>query len=168
MSRVKRSTALLVSLLAAALIAAGAGLFLTEPGRALLGFPTREERLVTSLQKVWGVDVPGNIEIVERHSTNSFQGDDDIITVVKVIELRSLEGTDLDPSSLSSQPLTSRERSLVDRLDRVFAPTHTIDLNQSQVRKLSKRASEPESPDELAVVLLDEVSGLYHIYESRF
>ncbi len=108
----------------------------------------------------WGVLIPEGLKIVEYHAEESFHGDGVRLTVFKVEDPASVEGTLFDLGHMSSEALTQEESALVDFGNKTFGPENRLSPPNPQLLKADRQRYE----DRLLSVY-EPASNRFYVFE---
>ncbi len=108
----------------------------------------------------WGVLIPEGLKIVEFHAEESFHGDGVRLTVFKVEDPASVEGTLFDLGHMSSEALTQEESALVDFGNKTFGPENRLSPPNPQLLKADRQRYE----DRLLSVY-EPASNRFYVFE---
>lgn len=108
----------------------------------------------------WGVLIPEGLKIVEYHAEESFHGDGVRLTVFKVEDPASVEGTLFDLGHMSSEALTQEESALVDLVNKTFGPENRLSPPNPQLLKADRQRYE----DRLLSVY-EPASNRFYVFE---
>lgn len=107
----------------------------------------------------WGVLIPEGLKIVEYHA-EEFHGDGVRLTVFKVEDPASVEGTLFDLGHMSSEALTQEESALVDFGNKTFGPENRLSPPNPQLLKADRQRYE----DRLLSVY-EPASNRFYVFE---
>ncbi|HMQ66359.1 MAG TPA: hypothetical protein PJ992_08715 [Arachnia sp.] len=114
------------------------------------------------IEMYWGIAVPPGLRVVERHSEPGFaDGPGPGFTVFEADRDADLTETFFDPRWMSPVDLTSDQVVLVAEITEALQPENYLLLPHPGLRK-----AEVFRDDDVLLILLDEATGRFYVYES--
>lgn len=122
---------------------------------------------VQGLEDSWGITVPEDLVLIERHSQDSWHGDGYRLKIFSPAEGAILKDSFFDINRMSDAELSVDELELVRAVNDLFSPKNSLTVPRENLKKNSATPKQDERPLDTLLCLYDGVSNKFYIYEKR-